>query len=286
VFDPLAELNLALLNLNFNHEAIMHFWQFSRLSFAKRMSIAAAAVVSAAFLAAPHAAIAQDQQQGSSSADYATLLSADLDSSAGPSPQYGQGSQQYPEYHGYRSHIAVEAGAGATAPIGNSQRDLTWGWNFTGGVGYKFAPRFALMAEYSFDRNKIPAAVLEAVGEPGGNVHTWSLTLDPVFYYKTGGRIGGYITGGGGFYRKLTSFTEPVDEEGEYCDYFYCYPYTVVENVVVSHYSSNQGGANLGTGLTFGRWNSGKFYAEARYTWLDTPGRGTQFVPVTFGYRW
>jgi len=265
----------------------MHRWQFSRPSLAKCLSIAVStATLSAALLFPPVSAVAQAQQEGSSSADYSSLLSTDLEGSASPNPQYGRSQQQQYPYRGYRSHIAIEAGGGAVAPIGNSQRDLTWGWNFTGGVGYKFTPRFALMAEYQFDRNKIPGAVLAAVGEPGGFIHTWSLTMDPVFYYKTGGRVGGYITGGGGFYRKVTSFTEPAEAEGEYCDYFSCYPYYYTTNVVVSHYSSNQGGLNLGTGLTFGGWNSAKFYAEARYTWLDTPTRGTQFIPVTLGIRW
>ena len=52
----------------------------------------------------------------------------------------------------------------------------------------------------------------------------WGFTLDPVYYYKTTGAWGGYVTGGGGFYRKLTSFTEPV-YLGIGCDFYgYCYP--------------------------------------------------------------
>ena len=116
-----------------------------------------------------------------------------------------------------------------------------------------------MLAEYEFDRNKIPAAILEQVGTPGGNVHTWSLTLDPEWKYKTGGNWGGYIIGGGGFYRQLTSFTEPVLAQGIYCNFFYCYPIYYTTNAVVSHYSSNQGGLNIGTGLTFGNWNQAKF---------------------------
>jgi hypothetical protein len=143
-----------------------------------------------------------------------------------------------------------------------------------------------MLGEYEFNRNGIPSAILQQVGEPDGNVHTWSLTVDPVWKYKTGGNWGGYVTGGGGFYRQLTSFTQPVLAQGIYCDFFYCYPVYYTTNVVVSHFSSNQGGVNIGTGFTFGSWNQAKFYAEARYEWLDTPGRGTQIIPVTFGLRW
>ncbi|HEY0758664.1 MAG TPA: hypothetical protein VGD59_05340 [Acidisarcina sp.] len=275
----------------------MHLRNFPRPSLSRRALVAVSAVMSAALFAVPGCVPAQAQQEGSSSADYsATLLSADpggspaADPSASPAPapqygRHGRGQQAYP-YHGYRSHLAFEGGGGFTSPIGNSQRTLDYGWNATGGVGYKFSDDLALMGEYQFIRSGIPGPVLDAVGVPGGNVHTWSLTLDPVLTYKKGGLWGGYLVGGGGFYRQLTSFTEPALAYGEYCDYFSCYPYEYTVNQVVSHYSSNQGGVNIGTGLTFGSSHGGKFFAEARYTWLDTPGHSTGLIPVTFGFRW
>lgn len=233
-----------------------------------------------------------DSEQGSSSADYRNLL-AELDSElanpsnlSNPSPQYGGGTQTYPTYQSRWSHLAVEGGGGFTAPLGNSSNDLTWGWNVRGGLGWKFTPRLSVLGEWEFDRNKIPAAILQQVGEPGGNVHTWSLTLDPIYYFSPISKVTPYVTGGGGFYRKLTSFTEPVLAQGVYCNFFYCYPYYYTTNVVVSHYSSNQGGLNIGVGMTFGNWNDAKFFTEARYEWLDSPGHSTQIIPVTFGLRW
>jgi hypothetical protein len=113
--------------------------------------------------------------------------------------------------------------------------------------------------------------------------------LDPIVYLKTGGHFGGYVTGGGGFYRKLTSFTEPV-YEGDYCSYFGCY--SVYGNETLSHFSSNQGGVNIGPGITYKPNADGKakFFAEARYVWVDstkTSGTGTVgMFPVTFGFRW
>ena len=47
-----------------------------------------------------------------------------------------------------------------------------------------------MLGEYEFDYNKIPAAILEQVGTPGGNVHTWSLTLDPEWKYKDEWQLG------------------------------------------------------------------------------------------------
>jgi Outer membrane protein beta-barrel domain len=230
-------------------------------------------------------------QTASSSADYRFLLDSDelggLAPPSAPTPQYGgQNGANPATFQSRWDRLAVEAGGGFTAPLGNSSGDLTWGWNFRGGLGYNFTRKFAVLGEYEFDYNKIPAAILQQVGTPGGNVHTWSLTLDPEWKYKTTGNWGGYIIGGGGFYRQLTSFTVPVLAQGLYCSYFYCYPVYYTTNEVVSHYSSNQGGLNIGTGLTFGNWNQAKFFAEARYEWLYTPGHGTQIIPVTFGIRW
>jgi Outer membrane protein beta-barrel domain len=267
----------------FRSNAVTRFLEKAGLGVALGVALAAFSIV-------PLHAQSQTQTS-SSSADYRFLLDSDelggLEPPPAPSAQYGsQNGANPPTYRSRWDRLAVEAGGGFTAPLGNSSRDLTWGWNFRGGLGYNFTKKFAVLGEYEFDRSKIPAAILEQVGTPGGNVHTWSLTLDPEWKYKTGGNWGGYIIGGGGFYRQLTSFTEPVLAQGVYCNYFYCYPIYYQATAVVSHYSSNQGGLNIGTGLTFGNWNQAKFFAEARYEWLDTPGHSTQIIPVTFGIRW
>jgi len=149
-----------------------------------------------------------------------------------------------------------------------------------------------VLAEYEFNRSGIPNSVLAAQSAPNGNVHIWGLTLDPIVYLKNSGGWGAYVTGGGGFYRKLTSFTQPV-YLGYGCDFYgYCYPQ--YGNQLLSHFSSNQGGANLGVGLThnFGD-GSAKLFAEARYEFVNSPrasptqvGSGTvSMIPVTFGVR-
>jgi Outer membrane protein beta-barrel domain len=214
---------------------------------------------------------------------------------------------QYPNQGGYQrqtynthhhdsltDHLAIEAGGGFNVPAGNTSTWQNVGYSLNLGGGWMFNDRIGVLAEYSFNGANIPQNTLTNIGEPDGNVHVWSLTLDPIIYYKTSGHIGGYVTGGGGFYRKLTTFTQPV-YAGDYCDYFYgCYP--VYENETLSHFSSNQGGVNIGTGVTFKPNPDGKLklYAEARYVWVDSPknsasgiGTGTLgMVPVTFGFRW
>lgn len=210
--------------------------------------------------------------------------------------QGGYNRQTYNTHHSssWTDHLAIEAGAGFNVPTGNTGTWQSVGYSINLGGGWMFTDRIGVLAEYTFNRAAIPASTLTNIGEPQGNVHVWSLGLNPIIYYKNSGRFGGYVTGGGGFYRKLTSFTEPV-YAGDYCSYFYgCYP--VYQNVTLSHFSSNQGGVNLGTGVTFKPNADGKykFYAEARYVWVDSPtssasgiGTGTVgMIPVAFGFRW
>lgn len=208
---------------------------------------------------------------------------------AGQSGSYGYHSRDW------SSHLTFEGGAGANAPLGNDTPFITWGGNFTVGAGYKFIDRISLLAEYQFIDDKLPGALIADAGAQGGHAHIWSLLLDPVIDLFPKRKNSVYVTGGGGFYRKVTSFTDP--EEVEECYYFCGVGY---ENVVVGHFSSNQGGLNVGVGIThkLGSPSTGsddrlRVYAEARYLWINTPGINnpdglgtTELIPATLGVRW
>ena len=191
------------------------------------------------------------------------------------------------------SHIAIDAGAGFNSPIGNDGPYITWGGNFTVGGGLHFARGISLLAEYQLLDNKLPGSFIAAsgTGATGGSSHIWGLTLDPVIDLAPKRTNSIYVTGGGGFYRKLTSFTVQVC-----CDF---YGYYV--NEVAAHFSSNQGGLNFGAGFTHrigGSYSDGnmKLFAEARYLWVNTPRYNaftgttpigaTELLPVQFGVRW
>jgi hypothetical protein len=236
--------------------------------------------------------------------------------SANANPQYGgkQQSPQYPGYEGKLSHIAFEAGGGFSIPVGPDTKYNTAeladgylapsegiGYDFNVGGGWSFTKHFATLIEFSFYRQGIPGGYLTALSSAsgatasgttlGGNINTWDLSLEPVYYFATGKSSGAYVTGGGGFYRKVTNFTTPVES----CDYYgYCYD----EAATIDHFSSNQGGANLGLGWywkVFGRDSNAKLFAEARYVWVDSPkpiasnyyqGEGSEeLIPVNFGIR-
>jgi hypothetical protein len=202
--------------------------------------------------------------------------------------------------HSFFNHMAFEAGGGFNAPA--NEPDLTWGGNLTVGAGYRFNPMFSLMAEYQFIDDKLPGQLIAEAGATGGNAHIWSLTLDPVVDLMPKRHNSVYVTGGGGFYRMVTNFTDP--EPAEYCTYFYCG--IAYQNQVVGHYSSNQGGWNIGAGYQhrfggmYGDDSKMKVFAEVRYLDVLTPAvttnanglnttsvqADTKVIPVTFGVRW
>ena len=266
----------------------------------RRMSYCFFAAIFAFSVTAP-AAMAQSSNEFSSSSQM--LASGDEDassSSPAPAPAIGGGQADgaYGSRHGgLFSRLAFEAGGGANGPTSDSSSYITWGGNLTVGAGLHVAPHVSLLAEYQFIDDKLPGRIISETGADGGNAHIWSLTLAPVIDLFPRRKNDVYVTGGGGFYRKVTNFTDPVAVE--YCDFYYCGVTT--ENQVVGHFSSNQGGWNAGVGVTHKLGDGkAKLYAEVRYLDIDTPavtsqpnGLGTttieantRLIPVTFGVRW
>jgi hypothetical protein len=204
---------------------------------------------------------------------------------------------------GIVSHLTYEVGGGFNAPTEDSAPYIGWGYNFTVGVGYRFNQHLSLPVEYQLVHSKLPGTIIGEAGATGGYDTIWSFTLDPTYEINPKSAITLYAVGGGGFYRKVTNFTDP--QQGYYCDYFgYCYG--VTQNAVVGHFSSNQGGWNIGGGLEhrFAGWNGDgkmKIFAEARYLDVLSPavigitpnglgvttvGADTKIIPVTVGLRW
>jgi len=219
-----------------------------------------------------------------------------------PEPTGAGGQADSPQKgwkHNMGDHLALEFGGGFNAPEEDSSY-ITWGGNFTVGAGADFNKHLALLVEYQFIDDKLPGALIAETGASGGDAHIWSFTLAPVIDLFPKAKNDLYITGGGGFYRKVTSFTNPELEL--YCYYFCEEGYA---NAVVGHFSSNQGGWNIGAGYERrlgGMYNDSKtkLFAEARYLYVDTPaaqglspnglgavgvGAGTTLIPVTVGVR-
>jgi hypothetical protein len=277
------------------------------MSLLRHGSILAAALVLAASVAhaqfAHVAATSDDAIPAPVESSSSSGLPDGIASSAEPAASGHGQSDRSSAYgrHNYWSHLTYEAGGGFNAPTNDSSPYITWGGNLTVGAGYRFDPHIGLLAEYQFIDSKLPGAFIAETGANGGYAHIWSFTLAPVIdlFPKSSNSL--YVTGGGGFYRKVTSFTDP--ELAEYCTYYYCAVGTI--NEVVGHFSSNQGGWNVGLGYAHrvgGVYGDSKMklFAEARYLDVMTPAITTQpnglgtttvaadtkIIPVTLGVRW
>lgn len=246
----------------------------------------------------------------SSSGQQAPTLGAPT-STQPQTPTYGGGQQRRtygrPTYSDRWTNAdgsnkySVEFGGGFDLPTGATKKYQNTGWNIKVGGGYNFSQRIGVMLDYDYAHFGIPSSVLNTVNpNGGGDTHLWSLTANPIFNYKTSGKLGGYLVAGGGFYRKLVAFNQPFNSQCAYYSYFGCIPGVVSQTV--AHFSNNAFGLNFGTGVTykFSEYSHFKVFAEARYTWVDnqqsknsTSPSGyaptnyrTEYIPVTFGVRW
>jgi hypothetical protein len=165
-------------------------------------------------------------------------------------------------------------GGGPTA-VASSGNQLTGGANFNVGFGGNFNPHAGLNLEFMDSSLGLTDAALAQYGAYDGSAHVWSVTLDPIWRYKIGGIVGGYVIGGGGYYHRQMTFDQIVSSP-----YFFG-PFTEETQV-----DNDAGGLNIGTGFTFNLGWGTKFYVEARYHYIFTPGSATSIIPITFGFRW
>lgn len=277
------------------------------LSLLGRTALLGSAALLAVGIANAQLASAPNSHAGeSSSTDYLALVadpSPAVPSAPAPAPkpagQYdnsgGGGSGS-----GLRSKLAFEVGGGFNVPVSNTSNYLTWGGQFTIGGGLRLSKALQLLIDYQFMRDGLPSSLVNETGATGGNAHIWSLTLNPVFDLMPKSSNSVYVTGGGGFYRKVTNFTDL--QPTQFCSYFYCG--TGYAPQTVGHFSSNQGGFSIGGGFQHkfqGMYGEGHtaIFAEVRYLDILTPAvdqspnglgtaavaAGTKIIPINFGFR-
>jgi hypothetical protein len=194
------------------------------------------------------------------------------------------------------------------------------GWGLQVGGGRNFNKKIAINLQFDYDHFGFQTATLNnllaiysslgatdgngnPISELGGTSHVWSFSLDPKYTFFEGDKYGVYGVVGVGFYHKTANFTTPGI--AEYCDPFYgCIQYQA--NETLDKYTSNAPGFNAGIGMTykFSRFASQRFYAEARYVFVDNSAKPfdisgetayfnafpqnsakTTYIPVKFGIR-
>jgi hypothetical protein len=274
---------------------------------------------------------ATSSSSSSSSSDADAAVASDALGSTQPPPRRGYGRPNYASGNSNPDgspKYTFLGGIGLAMPIGNTHKYETPSYGFQFGGGRNFNKTLGLLLQFDYDHFGLQGKTLAnqtyvydygctttqinngtcGVSGLDGNNHVWSFTLNPTFTLPTAGSLGAYAVFGGGFYHKVTNFTEPGT--GEYCDPYYgCYEYTA--NQTIDHYTSNAIGVNGGFGLTykFSKFSNERFYLEARYVFIPNSQRygytaanvattnyngwnaypansnRTTYIPVKFGIR-
>jgi hypothetical protein len=175
-------------------------------------------------------------------------------------------------------------GVGVDVLSGNTHKYYTPSYDVQVGGGRNFNKHFAVLLQFDYDHLGLQGSTLANQQNlynygvaPGnqvtgldGNAHVWSFTVDPTYTFYSGDTLGAYVVGGVGFFHKVTNFTLP---EAACADYYCEFEYEVDENV--DHYTSNAPGFDGGFGFTYkpSRFAGERFYAEARYVYMDNSQR-------------
>ncbi len=178
---------------------------------------------------------------------------------------------------------------GFTEPVGGAGNHLDPGWNIQGGAGYNFSPYIGAMLQLDYNSMGINSATLNNLGFPGGDVHVFSATIDPIIHLNPHGRVDFYVIGGSGLYHYTQQFTQPSVATFTEFDPFFggFFPVGVPTTDILASYTVNKWGINGGAGVAFGSKWHGKFFAEARWDRVFlTSSRHIDYLPVSFGFRW
>jgi Outer membrane protein beta-barrel domain len=184
--------------------------------------------------------------------------------------------------------VTFDFGAGFTTPVERSGQFLDTGWNVEGGVGANFTPWIGAKLQLGYNSMGINSTTLSGLGVPGGGVHIFSATVDPIIHLNPHGHVDFYVFGGGGVYHHNQDFTAPGIGTFTGCSPFYgCYPVGVPTTYLLSSYTIVKPGIEAGAGVAFGTRRRGKFFAEARWDRIFlTSGIHEDYLPVSFGFRY
>jgi hypothetical protein len=183
--------------------------------------------------------------------------------------------------------FTFDMGVGFTTPVGSTGTALDPGWNIGAGAGYNFSPYLGAKLDLGYSSTGINSSTLSNIGVPGGNVHIFSATVDPVVHLLPKHRMDLYLTGGGGLFHVYQEFTQPtVAVTNVYNPFFGLYPVAFGANEILSSYSVNKPGFDVGGGIAFGTFGHGKFFAETKWDHVFMTNSHIDYLPVSFWFRW
>jgi hypothetical protein len=180
--------------------------------------------------------------------------------------------------------------SGAAAPtVGVTNDHLKTGWNIDLGAERTFAHGVGLRGDFGYYRLGVTDQALRTLSVPNGDAHMFSLTAGPTWHFPIGSRVGGYVLGGVGWYRRTVEFLQPTVAVIDIIDPWWGYVGSeiVPASQILGSVSNNAFGGNVGGGVSIPLGSSGSaFFAELRYHRANTKTTPTAVLPVSFGIRW
>jgi hypothetical protein len=188
--------------------------------------------------------------------------------------------------------LSFNVGGGLSEPVLNTAKNVNYGTNLQGGVGYNFSPRLGVMVETEYDSFTITKSALSTLGVPngfpGGHVHTRSFTLQPIWHLHPKGTWDVYATGGGGFYERSQQLTASTVANATGYNPFFGFntPGSPASEIALS-YTVVKPGVDIGAGISLKvKWRF-KLYAEVKYNHVFMGSLGhMDYLPVSMGVRW
>jgi hypothetical protein len=198
--------------------------------------------------------------------------------SVGGSLLFGQESRKF----------TFDVGAGFTESVGSTNSVLNkTGYNLEGGAGFNLGHGLGVKLDLGYYNFGINGATLGTVGATDGNVNVFTTQINPVYHIRAFKRADFYVTGGGGLFHQNEQFSGgALGTTSANLPFFGFLANGGVGNQVFSSYSVNKPGYDVGGGVEWlTKWH-GKVFAEAKYEHMFNTDTHTDFIPVTFGFRW
>ena len=187
----------------------------------------------------------------------------------------------------------LNVGGGVGVPVASTGDFVGNGGNFVIGGGYKFGSIIQANGEFMWQglpvdfNNRVGVSALSASSD------LFSLTGNLMLKMPGNRKFGGYVIGGGGWYRLKTSLSRGPIPPAQPCTQAWnwwvssCVNGFVPIDTPIGRQTDDVFGANVGGGVTYRIIENGmKIYAEARFHYAPTRPVFTRVIPITIGVRW
>src|SRR3954466_1354209 len=89
-------------------------------------------------------------------------------------------------------HWNFDVGGGVTPALSTTGNNFNTGWHYQLGAGYNFTPHFGTVLQFQQNNMGVSNSALAALAVPGGDARLYSVTLNPMWRFRTGERVGAY----------------------------------------------------------------------------------------------